>query len=198
MSSGARFNGRFPEARRLWRWWRRRGGCPCRSSPARGARRFPDRRSRAPPCARRVMERISLAENICVELFRVVHGVQLGAAHQRDAAADEVGVEVAVGKGGAVGGDRADPRLENHGALTGASLICTGHWESWLGALPATCRDAPSGARSAAGAGAGAGVGRGGFGGPARRPRRKRRLRAPQRRWRPVGQAGRQSPRPSQ
>ena len=38
------------------------------------------------------------------KLFRVIDGVEFGAANQRDATADEVGVEVAIGEGGAVGG----------------------------------------------------------------------------------------------
>lgn len=40
------------------------------------------------------------------ELFRIVHGIQLGAADQGDLAGHQLLVEPGVGKGGAVGGDQ--------------------------------------------------------------------------------------------
>ena len=41
------------------------------------------------------------------ELVGIVHGVQLGAAYQRDAALDEILMEIGIGVGRAVGGGNA-------------------------------------------------------------------------------------------
>ena len=66
------------------------------------------------------------------ELLAVVPRVQLGAADEGYPAPDKVLVEIAVGMAVQSAAMSRWAPLK-YGAVGGTSLICTGHWESWLG-----------------------------------------------------------------
>ncbi len=178
---------------RLWKSRKRRAVCFCRTSPARGAQRFPDRRSREPPCARRVWSGWRWRQR-SARAFPRNRRRRVWAANQRDATADEVGVEVAIGEGGAVGGDE-QIRVREPRGVDGRKLDL----HRPLGKLAGNVERAgrPRRGLKRRGAGAGQACGAAALAALTAASSYAAASRV-SKEIAPVGQAGRQSPRPSQ